>query len=297
MNHQPWNAHISQLSLEAVISNLGVQGDTECWEAHEWNRESGLNGRINMLMSQRLRIEGNAQFNTVSDRRQGFANIIEKVWIWKHFERPEIDLQIAENARYIDYADTWLLNDFHWLSKSHCMHYSTIHYGSENLPDDETRVIPAMYWILRSHQRVAQEFTVQRSPGTVYITEWMDHQQVYLGLFRGIPCWTLWILRRYTVTLHHIITIYIGILSYMDGIMQALVKKNTQLKVNIHAPWKFRSWRDPIVMLNCISELIRFLSQHKVLILSSICNHLEWQSVMDVNTEGYTCYTTKYRNE
>jgi len=48
----------------------------------------------------------------------GLAKIIEKVLISSYFESPETDLHIAENACCTEYADAWLSNEVHWLSKS-----------------------------------------------------------------------------------------------------------------------------------------------------------------------------------
>jgi len=45
--------------------------------------------------------------------RPGLAKIIEKVCISTYFESAEADLDIAENACCIDYADTWLLKRVH----------------------------------------------------------------------------------------------------------------------------------------------------------------------------------------
>jgi hypothetical protein len=48
-----------------------------------------------------------------------------------------------------------------------------------------------------------------------------------LRLFRY---WTLWMSKRHTVTLHHVITVYNDMFDHMDGVMRALAKKKT--------PWK-----------------------------------------------------------
>jgi len=45
--------------------------------------------------------------------KPGLAKTIEKVCISRYFESAETDLHIAENACYIDYANTWLSKRVH----------------------------------------------------------------------------------------------------------------------------------------------------------------------------------------
>jgi len=99
-------AHIIQLALGAFMSSLGVKGHSKSWEAQEHNQQFGENESIEIGKSQRLRIEGDARINKVSAMRRSIAKIIEKVCISRYFESPETDLHIAENACWIDYADT-----------------------------------------------------------------------------------------------------------------------------------------------------------------------------------------------
>jgi len=99
--------HVLHLALGAFMSNLGVKGCTKSWEAHERDQRFGANESIDIGKSQRLRKEGNARINNVLAMRPGLAKIIDKVCISTYFESPETDLQKAENAYYIDYADTW----------------------------------------------------------------------------------------------------------------------------------------------------------------------------------------------
>ena len=106
-NHISCMAHIIQLASGAFISSLGVKGRTKSWEAHEHDQQLGENESIDNGNSQKLRKEGNARIKKVSAMRPGLARIIEKVRTSRYFESPETDLDIAENACCIDYADTW----------------------------------------------------------------------------------------------------------------------------------------------------------------------------------------------
>jgi hypothetical protein len=82
---------------------------------------------------QRLRKEGNAWINKVSDMRLALAKTIAKVCISWYFESPETDLHIAENACGIDYANTWSPKQALWLAKSQSLHCSTSDNGWETL--------------------------------------------------------------------------------------------------------------------------------------------------------------------
>ena len=106
-NYIPCMAHIIQLALGAFMSSLGVKGRTKSWEAHERNQQFGENESINIGKSQRLRNEGNARINKLSDMRLCFAKINENVRISRYSESAETDLHTVENACGTDYADTW----------------------------------------------------------------------------------------------------------------------------------------------------------------------------------------------
>jgi len=107
-NHTSCMAHVIQLASGAFMSSLDVKGCTKSWEAHVCHYQFGENEGKAIEKCQRLGKEGNARINTVSAMRPGLAKIIEKVHISTYCESPETDLQIAQNATWIDYADSWL---------------------------------------------------------------------------------------------------------------------------------------------------------------------------------------------
>jgi len=74
-------AHVIQLSVDALMSSLGVKGCTESWEAHERAQQFRENDSIDIGKSQRLRNDGNARMDKVSAMGPGLAKIIEKVQI------------------------------------------------------------------------------------------------------------------------------------------------------------------------------------------------------------------------
>jgi hypothetical protein len=51
-----------------------------------------------------------------------------------------------------------------------------------------------------------------------------------MAVLRPFGYWTLWMSKRHTVTLYHVITVYNEMFDHMDGAMRALAKKKTQWK-------------------------------------------------------------------
>jgi hypothetical protein len=49
-----------------------------------------------------------------------------------------------------------------------------------------------------------------------------------MEVLQSFRYWTLWMSKRHTVTLHHVITVYNDMFDYVDGVMRALAKKATQ---------------------------------------------------------------------
>jgi len=115
-NHILCMAQVMQLGLGASMTNHSVKGLTKSWEAHECDQQVGENESTNVGKSQRLREEGNAWINKVSAMRPGLGKDNWECTYLRHFERPETNLHIAENACCVDYADTWSSKPVHWLS-------------------------------------------------------------------------------------------------------------------------------------------------------------------------------------
>jgi len=111
-NHIPCMAQVVQQAVGPFMSSLSVKCRTKSWEAQERNLQFGENESIGIGKSQRLQKEGNARINKVSAMRPGLAKIFEKVHISWYFECSETDLNIAEKACGIDYADTWSWKQF-----------------------------------------------------------------------------------------------------------------------------------------------------------------------------------------
>jgi len=59
--------------------------------------------------------------------------------------------------------------------------------------------------------------------------EWTIVKYV-MEVLRPFRYWTLWLSKRHTVTLHHLITVYNDMFDHMHDVMRALSKKNTRWK-------------------------------------------------------------------
>jgi len=160
----------------------------------------------------------------------GLAKIIDTVRISWYFESPEADLHIVPTACGIDYANTWSSKQVHWESKSKSPHCSTSDCGCEDRLQLKIGVARVRLPITRYHTRVNQNPKYcDFRPLFKTQDEWTieNHVIEVLG-----PFWykTLWMSKRHTVTLHHIITMYNDIFNHMDGVMRALAKKKTHWK-------------------------------------------------------------------
>ena len=51
-----------------------------------------------------------------------------------------------------------------------------------------------------------------------------------MEVLRQFRYWTLWMSKRHTVTLHHVMTVYNDMFDHMDAVMRAWAKKKTQWK-------------------------------------------------------------------
>jgi len=179
-------AHVIQLALGAFMSSLGVKGRTKSWEAHERDQQFGENESIDIGKTQRLRKAGNARINKVSAMRPGLAKIIEKVRISWYFESPEADLDKAENACWIDYANTCSPKRVHSLPKSQSPHCSTSDYGCDDTVELYDGVTRARLPLTGIHPRVAEEPKIHSILATIHNSGWMDDCQVCHGSIKAI---------------------------------------------------------------------------------------------------------------
>jgi len=77
------------------------------------------------------------------------------------------------------------------------------------------------YWLLFTTQ---DEWTIVK-----YVME----------VLRLVRYWTLWMLTRHSLTLHHVITVYNDIFDHLDGVLRYLAKKKTPWKEDLFFAVKF----------------------------------------------------------
>jgi len=117
-----------------------------------------------------------------------------------------------------------------------------------------------------------------------------------MEVLRPFRYWTLWISKRHTVTLHHVITVYNDMFDHMDGVMQALAEKKTQWKEDLFFAVKLARQKlstyyaevTPMMgMLNISAHILDLF-----LMLRSL---RKWDKGMDINPEDEISYTTQYK--
>jgi len=125
--------------------------------------------------------------------------------------------------------------------------------------------------------------------------EWTIVKYVMEAL-RPFRYWTLWMSKRHTVTLHHVITVYNDMFHHMDGVMRALAKKKTQWKDNLFFMVKLArqelSKYYPEVTPTTGMILI---SAHILDPFRKLRSFRKWDMGMDINPTDETSYTTQYQ--
>ena len=87
-----------------------------------------------------------------------------------------------------------------------------------------------------------------------------------IEVLRPFRYYTLWMSKRITVTLHHVITVSNDMFHHMDGVMQALAQKRTQWKEDLFFAMKlarknlskYNAKGTPSTVMGLISEHILY---------------------------------------
>jgi len=117
-----------------------------------------------------------------------------------------------------------------------------------------------------------------------------------MEVLRPFQYWTLWISKRFTVTLHHVIAVYNDMFDHMDGMMHALAKKKT--------PWKEDLFFTVKLARQKLSEYYAEVTPTMGILLISapILDPFwklrlfgKWDKGMVINPEDVTSYTTHYQ--
>jgi len=124
------------------------------------------------------------------------------------------------------------------------------------------------------------EWTVVR-----YVTE----------VLRPFRYWTLWMSKRHTVTLHHVITVSNDMFDHMDGVMQALVKKKIQGKEDLFFAVKLAQQKLSKYYAKVTPTTgMLLISAHILDPFRKLRSIRKWDKRLDINPEDETSYTTQY---
>ena len=115
-----------------------------------------------------------------------------------------------------------------------------------------------------------------------------------MEVLRPIRYWTLWMSKRHTVTLHHVITGYNDMFDHLDGVMRALAKKRTLWKEDLFFAVKFAH--------EMLSKYYTEVTPTTGMLLNSahildpfrkLQSFRKWDKGMDIDPEDETFYTTQ----
>jgi len=117
-----------------------------------------------------------------------------------------------------------------------------------------------------------------------------------MEVLRPFLYWTLWMSKRHTVMLHHVITVYNDMFDHMDGVIRGWAKCRTPLQEDLFLAVRLARQK----LSKYFTEVTP--STGKLLISAYIFNPLQklrsfrkWDGEMDINPEGETFNTTPYQ--
>jgi hypothetical protein len=117
-----------------------------------------------------------------------------------------------------------------------------------------------------------------------------------MEVLRPFRYWTLWMSKRHTVTLHHIITVYKDVFDHMDGEMRALAKQKTQWKADLFFAVKCARQKLSEYYIEVTSTTGMLLISADILdLFQKLRSFRKWDKGMDTNPEDETSFPTKYR--
>jgi hypothetical protein len=125
--------------------------------------------------------------------------------------------------------------------------------------------------------------------------EWTIVQYV-MEVLRPFRYWTLWMSKRQTVTLHHVITVYNDMFDRMDGVLRALIKKKTPLKRDVYislrsARRKLSKYYATVTPKTGVLLIIaRLLDPYW-----KLRTFVKWDKAMDVAPDEDHPYTNQYK--
>jgi hypothetical protein len=117
-----------------------------------------------------------------------------------------------------------------------------------------------------------------------------------MEVLRPFQYWTLWMSKRHTVTLHHVITVYNDMFDHMDGVIRALAKKKTTWKQELFFAVKC-AWHKLSIDYTEVPLMTGMILVSAYILDPSwkVRSFMKWDKGMDINTEYEASYTTQYK--
>jgi len=117
-----------------------------------------------------------------------------------------------------------------------------------------------------------------------------------MKVLRPSRYWTLWMSKRHTVTLHHVITMYNDLFDQMDSMMRALAKKKTPRKEDLIFSVKVARQKLSKYYAEVTPKTGMLLSPAHILgAFRKSQSFRKWDEGMDINPEDEKSYTTQYQ--
>ena len=126
--------------------------------------------------------------------------------------------------------------------------------------------------------------------------EWIVVKYV-MEVLRPFRYWTLWMSKRRTVTLHHVITLYNDMFDHMDGVMRALAKKKTPWKEDLYFAVKFAREKLTKYYTEVTPETGILLIAAQILDpFRKLHSFRKWDKGMDIRPDDEESFTVQYKN-
>jgi hypothetical protein len=126
--------------------------------------------------------------------------------------------------------------------------------------------------------------------------EWTVVKYV-MEVLRPFRYWTLWMSKRHTVTLHHVITLYNDMFDHMDGVLRALAKKKTQWKEDLYFAVKFARKKLSKYYADVTPETGMLLIAAQIMDpFRKLRTFRKWDKGMDTNPEDEESFTAQYKD-
>jgi len=106
---------------------------------------------------------------------------------------------------------------------------------------------------------------------------------------------TLWIWKRHSVTLHHVITVYHDTLNHRYGVIRALAKMKTPWNENLYCTvkWTWQKLSKSYTEATPTTAML-VISAHFLDLFRTLRSFRKWDNGMYINPEDETSYTTQY---